>query len=190
MDKLFSAVTRVVRRGGTGDPGWRPASANNYAAADRPGSNTVDMIVVHITQCSFASAIRRFQDPSSGVSAHYTVRSSDGFIAQSVSEKDIAWHAGNWSYNWRSIGIEHEGYVDKPSFFTEAMYHSSARLSADLCDKYCIPVDRGHIIGHNEVPHATISGKMEYGGWAAHQDPGRHFDWDKYLHYIQAYLHK
>ena len=188
VDKLFSAVTRVVRRGESGDSGWRSASSDNHAAADRPNSNPVDMIIVHVTQCSFASAIRRFQDPSSGVSAHYTIRSSDGFIAQSVSEKDIAWHAGNWSYNRRSIGIEHEGYVDNPAYFTEAMYRSSARLSACLCDKYHIPVDRGHIIGHSEVPHTIRLGK--YGGWDVHQDPGGHFDWDKYLAYIQAYLHK
>lgn len=188
VNRLFSAVTRMVRSGGTRDSGWRPASSNNYTAADRPHSGRIDMIAVHVTQCSFASAIRRFEDPSSGVSAHYTVRSSDGFVVQSVSEKDIAWHAGNWSYNCRSIGIEHEGYVDKPAFFTEAMYRSSARLSAELCKKYHIPVNRGHIIGHSEVPHTIRSGK--YGGWDNHQDPGRYFDWSKYLQYIQEYLHK
>ena len=28
-----------------------------------------------------------------------------------VAEQDIAWHAGNWDYNTRAIGIEHEGYA-------------------------------------------------------------------------------
>jgi N-acetyl-anhydromuramyl-L-alanine amidase AmpD len=186
VERLISTVAQRVRGRGTNDSRWRPASSNNYTAADRPSSIPIDMIIVHVTQCSFTKAIRRFEDPSTNVSAHYTIRSSDGFIAQSVSEKDIAWHAGNWGYNRRSIGIEHEGYVEKPAFFTEAMYQSSARLAAKLCDKYQIPVDRGHLIGHSDVPHTVRVG--QYGGWAGHKDPGRYFDWSKYLLCIRACL--
>jgi hypothetical protein len=61
------------------------------------------------------------------VSSHYVVRSSDGQITQMVAEKDTAWHAR--SANPYSIGIEHEGYVDQPSWFTDAMYRSSAALT-------------------------------------------------------------
>jgi N-acetyl-anhydromuramyl-L-alanine amidase AmpD len=43
------------------------------------------------------------------------VRSSDGFIGQSVVEKDIGYHAGTWPYNQTSIGIEHEGFVEYPN---------------------------------------------------------------------------
>lgn len=188
VNRFFSTAAQRLRGRGTDDFRWRPASARNYTTTDRPSSIPIDMIIVHVTQCSFKRAIRRFEDPSTNVSAHYTIQSSDGFIAQSVSEKDIAWHAGNWGYNRRSIGIEHEGYVDKPAFFTEAMYRSSARLAAYLCDKYHIPVDRGHIIGHSEVPHTIKVG--QYGGWAEHKDPGRYFDWNKYFLYIRACLDK
>ncbi len=86
------------------------------------------------------------------MSAHYVVRSADGHIAQCVRERDIAWHAGNWDYNTRSIGIEHEGWVDKPAYFTDAMYEESAKLTAAICTKYGIPKDRAHIIAHYEVP--------------------------------------
>ena len=41
-----------------------------------------------------------------------------------------------------SIGIEHEGFVDNPAWFTDAMYRSSAALTRYLCDKYGIPKDR------------------------------------------------
>lgn len=151
------------------------AHSDNYTAADRPNSNLVDRIVIHVTQGSWSSAINWFQNPYAGASAHYTVRSSDGFVGQSVWEKDIAWHAGNWPYNQTSVGIEHEGYVSDPQWFTEAMYDSSARLSAYLCNKYLIPMDRYHIVGHNEAPDAT------------HTDPGYYWDWYKYMDYVLYY---
>ncbi len=155
---------------------WYPASDyGNYTAADRPSSNPVDKIVVHATEGSYESAMNWFQDPTSGVSAHYTVRSSDGVVGQSVSEMNIAHHAGNWEYNQTSVGIEHEGYVSDPSWYTDAMYQSSAQVGAHLVNTYGIPVDRKHIIGHDEVPGAT------------HTDPGPYWDWDLYLAYVQDY---
>lgn len=115
----------------------------------------------------------QLQSPSAGVSAHYTVRSRDGAIGQSVSDLNIAYHAGNWTVNKKGIGIEHEGYVSDPAWFTDAMYSSSARLAAFLCDTWGIPIDRNHIFGHNEVYGAT------------HTDPGRYWDWAKYLGYVR-----
>jgi hypothetical protein len=152
-----------------------PTPANRYSNANRPSSNPIDKIIIHVTQGSWSSAINWFLNSSAQVSAHYTVRSSDGFIGQSVREKDIAWHAGNWPYNQTSIGIEHEGYVSDPKWFTDAMYRSSAKLSAYLCKKYGIPVDRAHIIGHNEVPNTD------------HTDPGGYWDWTTYMSYVTSY---
>ncbi len=152
-----------------------PASPNNYTRAYRPYSHRINKIIIHVAQGSWSSAINWFQNPRSRVSAHYVVRSWDGFIGKTVLRKNIAWHAGNWSYNQTSIGIEHEGYVNNPGWFTEAMYDSSARLSAYICKRYGIPVDRAHILGHNEVPGAT------------HTDPGYYWNWYKYIDYVWYY---
>ena len=164
---------------------YQPANSNNYTVADRPNSSLIDKIIVHVTQGSWASAINWFQDPSAQGSSHYVVRSADGAVCESVLEKDIAWHAGNWSYNQTSIGIEHEGYVSNPAWFTEEMYDSSARLSGYLCNKYGIPIDRDHIFGHNEVPDPYDPG--QYGGVSNHTDPGYYWDWDKYISYTAYY---
>jgi N-acetyl-anhydromuramyl-L-alanine amidase AmpD len=155
---------------------WYGASSYNYTAANRPSSNPINKIVIHVTQGPWSSSINAFQNSSHQASAHYTVRSSDGFIGQSVREKDIAWHAGNWPYNQTSIGIEHEGYVSDPSWFTDAMYRSSAKLSASLAKKYGIHIDRNHIIGHDEVPYPNT-----------HTDPGYYWDWNKYMSYVRYY---
>lgn len=154
---------------------WYGASSSNYTPADRPHDLKINTIVVHVTQGSWSSAIDWFNNPSAQVSAHYVVRRSDGKIGQCVREHDIAWHAGNWTYNQHSIGIEHEGYADNANTWTDTMIHSSARLTAYLCKKYNIPIDRNHIIGHNEVPGST------------HYCPGPYFPYKKYIRLVRYY---
>jgi N-acetyl-anhydromuramyl-L-alanine amidase AmpD len=162
------------------------ADSANYTVASRPYSNLIGTIIIHVTQGSWAGALNWFTRPIAQASAHYTVRSWDGFVGQSVREKDIAWHSGNWLYNQTSIGIEHEGYFDNPSWFTDTMFRSSAQLTAYLANKYQIPIDRQHIIGHNEVPDPHNPG--EFGGVDHHINcPGYYWYWDLYMTYIRQY---
>lgn len=147
---------------------WVAASPANYRHADRPDDYPVDRVVVHVTQGGYASAVKVFQDPAHQAAAHYIVR-ADGRVTQLIRELDVAFHAGNRSFNERSVGIEHVGFVDDPKSFTDAMYASSARLTAAICARYGMPVDREHVIGHVEVPGTD------------HTDPGPHWDWDRYI---------
>ncbi|MEU6812251.1 N-acetylmuramoyl-L-alanine amidase [Streptomyces sp. NPDC046831] len=151
---------------------WVAASPANYRRADRPDDYTIDRVVVHVTQGSYASAVKVFQDPAHQAAAHYIV-GADGHVTQMIRELDVAFHAGSRAYNERSVGIEHEGFVDRPSSFTDAMYAASARLTAGICARYGIPVDREHIVGHVEVPGTD------------HTDPGPHWDWDRYLRLVR-----
>ncbi|MCS0604120.1 N-acetylmuramoyl-L-alanine amidase [Streptomyces sp. LP11] len=151
---------------------WVGASPANYRRADRPDDYRVDRVVVHVTQGGYASAVKVFQDPAHGAAAHYIVR-EDGQVTQLIRELDVAFHAGDREYNERSVGIEHEGFVTDASSFTDAMYTASARLTAAVCGRYGMPVDREHIIGHVEVPGTD------------HTDPGPHWDWDRYLELVR-----
>lgn len=151
---------------------WVPASTSNYTVSTRPSAYPVQYVIIHVTQETFSDAVAIFRNPAKQVSAHYVVRSADGYIDQCVREKDVAWHAGNWDYNTRSIGIEHEGYVDQPAYFTNAMYEKSALLTASVCDRYGIPKDRAHILGHAQVPGTD------------HTDPGPHWDWVRYIRLV------
>ncbi|MGW1554758.1 N-acetylmuramoyl-L-alanine amidase, partial [Streptomyces sp. NPDC002346] len=132
-------------------------------------------VIIHVTQETFSDTVGIFQNPAKQVSAHYVVRSADGYVAQCVREQNIAWHAGNWDYNTRSVGIEHEGWVDQPSYFTNALYEQSALLTASVCDRYGIPKDRAHILGHAQVPGTD------------HTDPGPHWDWVRYIRLVNLY---
>lgn len=148
----------------------------NHDLANRPKSQSIDTIVVHDTEGRWEGVLNLVQDPTY-VSWQYTLRSTDGHIAQHVKAKDVAWHAGNWYVNSKSIGLEHEGFLTAPdTWYTEAMYRSSARLVTYLAKKYDIPLDRQHIIGHDNVPGtlpSTIAGM--------HTDPGPYWDWQHYF---------
>jgi hypothetical protein len=156
----------------------------NHDLADRPQSQHINYIIIHDTEDYFDTAMRLVQDPAY-VSWHYTIRSSDGHIAQHVPTKDVAWHAGNWYVNSKSVGIEHEGFAAKGTWYTEAMYRASSKLVRYLTAKYGIPLDRAHILGHDNVPGtvpATIKGM--------HWDPGPYWDWSHYFDLLGAPLNR
>jgi N-acetyl-anhydromuramyl-L-alanine amidase AmpD len=165
------------------DPG-DPTSYGNHDLGDRPKSQQIRYIVIHDTEADWATTLKLAQDPTY-LAWHYSVRSDDGHIVQHVRNKDVGWHAGNWDINARSIGIEHEGFLAQGgSWYTEAMYRSSAALVRYLTRKYDIPVDRAHILGHDNVPGITPA-NVE----GMHEDPGPYWDWAHYFALLGHPLH-
>ena len=157
--------------------GQGPLDYGNYWVMDRPKELSIRYIVIHDTEESYQEAVKRFQDPRSNVSAHYTIRSNDGHVTQSLRARDGGWHAGNKWLNFHSIGIEHEGKAAKgATWYTERMYKRSAALVGYLAKKYGIPLDRGHIIGHDNVAVPTTAMVKK-----AHWDPGPYWDWTRYF---------
>lgn len=150
----------------------------NYDIANRPSDGmTINQIVIHDTEGSLASTLAAFQDPTFYVSAHYVIDDADGTVYQMVPTKDVAWHAGNWGTNMHSIGIEHVGHAANGSTeYTTAMYKSSAALVKYLAAKYDIPLDRGHIIGHDNVPAPNAANIP-----LMHWDPGPYWNWQYYM---------
>ncbi|NEB74899.1 N-acetylmuramoyl-L-alanine amidase [Streptomyces sp. SID14478] len=148
----------------------------NHDLADRPKDQSIDSIVIHDTEGSWDVSLKLVQDKTY-LGWHYTLRSTDGHIAQHIKTKDVGWHAGNWYTNAKSIGIEHEGFLTDPdTWYTEEMYRSSARLVTYLAKKYGIPLDRQHILGHDNVPGPTTATIPQM-----HTDPGPYWDWAHYF---------
>lgn len=132
------------------------------------GGASINYIVIHYTDISYARTLRAFNNRESDVSAHYVIR-GDGHIAQIVHEADTAWHSGNYWYNLESIGIELElDRVTNPVFTAEE-YYAAAALVCAISARQGIPLDRSHVIGHNEVPGST------------HTDPGPTWDWPHFM---------
>jgi N-acetyl-anhydromuramyl-L-alanine amidase AmpD len=155
-------------------------SANHTSSAR--GIASVDRIVIHVTEGSFWGSVRWLRNHRSHGSSHYVI-SRGGDIVQLVSTSDVAWHAGNRWVNRHSIGIEHEGFTRRGGF-TQAQYQASAKLVAYLAARAGMPVDRRHVIGHAEVPHPSGHG---VGGIDHHTDPGRKWNWRRYMALVRTY---
>ncbi|MGC4943145.1 N-acetylmuramoyl-L-alanine amidase [Kribbella sp. DT2] len=148
---------------------WNAANSANYRVGRTAAIST---IVIHVAQGSYAGTISWFKNASSQVSSHYVVRSSDGQVTQMVAEKDTAYHARNT--NPYTVGIEHEGYVAQPSWFTDAMYRASAALTKNIAERRGIPKTRTYIKGHNEMPGND------------HTDPGPNWNWTYYMQLVNG----
>ncbi|MEU1276641.1 N-acetylmuramoyl-L-alanine amidase [Streptomyces sp. NPDC005799] len=155
-----------------------PAADTNFRPANRPADRLdIRYIVIHDTETSFDTAVSDFQTPSFGAAANYVMRSSTGAVTQMVSNKDVAFHAGNFWFNMHSIGIEHEGFAaDGATWYTEAQYQATADLVKYLSARYGIPLDRQHVIGHDNVPGPNS--KLVS---AMHFDPGPYWDWTHFM---------
>lgn len=129
----------------------------------------------------------------SELSVHYVI-DRDGSIYCWIPESRVAWHAGKGTFggderltnkmNYYAIGIELLGIGSQfdmgpyltgeeyasldPSLigFTEAQYQALESLLADICSRNNIPMDRDHIIGHEDYSDTKT-------------DPGDLFDWDR-----------
>ncbi|MEU6850767.1 N-acetylmuramoyl-L-alanine amidase [Actinacidiphila alni] len=149
----------------------------NYNVSNRPANGEdIRYIVIHDAEGTFAGTLSSFKDVSRYASAHYVV-GGQGQVAQAVQTKDEAWHAANKTVNMHSVGIEHEGYAIKNGqWVSEQEYQSSATLVKYLAAKFNIPLDREHIIGHDEVP-----GVLDSNVSSQHWDPGPFWDWNHYM---------
>jgi hypothetical protein len=163
---------------------WTPAGSCNQSSRN---GTAISAITIHDVEGTYAGCISWFQNCSAQVSAHYVLRSSDGQVTQMVLESGKAWHVG--SENGYTIGLEHEGYNNNPSWYTMAMYTSSADLCRDICNSgyginplrcYNGPSCNGlctlggcvKIKGHQHYPNQT------------HNDPGQYWNWYTFYNLI------
>lgn len=165
---------------------YTPAASCNYSS--RAGT-AISAVTIHDVEGSYAGCISWFQNCAASVSAHYVLRSSDGQVTQMVLEASKAWHVG--SENPYTVGLEHEGYNNNASWYTNAMYNSSGALVKDICTDNSINPLRTYygpgcsgtsqqcglgsctkVKGHQMYPNQT------------HNDPGPYWNWAKYYKII------
>lgn len=154
-----------------------------YCASNTRGprpTEAIDRIVIHTTQGPAEAAVDWFLTRASGVSSHYVI-GAEGWVGAVVSETAQAKHTANLDLDRRSIGIELEGFVDRPSeSYTAAMFDALSSLVRDIANRHGIAIDREHVIGHVEVPDPAPAAAY-CGGWSHHSDPGDGFDWERLM---------
>jgi hypothetical protein len=163
---------------------WNPAATCNFSS--RNGTN-ISAVTIHTIQGTYAGAISWAQNCNASVSYHYVVRSSDGQITQMVDETDKAWHVG--SENPYTIGIEHEGYVSDPSWYSDPMYEQSAALCRDIITSGYGILGLRTYFGASSAQIQTLGGCIKIKGHQhypnqTHTDPGINWNWEKYYQLI------
>jgi N-acetyl-anhydromuramyl-L-alanine amidase AmpD len=153
-----------------------PYRYGNHDLADRRRDMDIDYIVIHDTEATWDTTLDLVTRPTY-LAWNYSLRSRDGHIAQHLDSSDVGWHAGNWYVNMHSIGLEHEGFAaEGASWYTESLYQTSAALVRHLAARYDVPLDRAHIVGHDQIP-GHVPSRIP----AMHWDPGPYWDWEHYF---------
>jgi N-acetyl-anhydromuramyl-L-alanine amidase AmpD len=161
----------------------------------RTSGRAIDLIVIHTMEApekpgSAEGVARWFAGPTAPeASAHYCIDSNS--IVQCVRDSDVAWHAPGANHD--SIGFEHAGFArqtarDWTDEYSDAMLRLSARLAAEKCREYRIPVvwlsagdlraGRRGITGHHDVSVAFRRSN--------HWDPSPAFPVEPYLAMVRA----
>lgn len=156
--------------------------AANGQISDRPANGIqIDRIVLHTAEGSFASAQQTLKATGATAGAHYLM-DADGTTTQLMADKDIAFAVGNYHYNLHSISIEHAGFTARGAqWYTDATYRQTAALVAYLAGRFHVPLDRQHILGHDNVP-----GSLDSNLAAQHWDPGTAWDWNRFMRLLGA----
>ena len=155
----------------------------------RPKDTEINLLVIHCIslpegqfgtehiQNLFTGKLDCNADPSFAclagleVSAHCVIR-RNGQVEQYVPFNQRAWHAGISSFeglegcNDFSIGIELEG--TDCSEYTELQYQALVNTTQQIQQKYP-SITQARIVGHTDIAPGRKT------------DPGRGFDWQKYL---------
>ena len=127
----------------------------NFTESNRKSSE-IDTLVIHYTGNDGDTAENNgnyFNNNVVETSAHYFV--DDTTVVRSVADKNIAWHAGDWDINCRSIGIEIAGSTTE---CTGKTLENVILLTQRLMKKYNISKDR-------VIRHYDANGKICPGFW-------------------------
>ncbi|MEU3985819.1 N-acetylmuramoyl-L-alanine amidase [Streptomyces sp. NPDC026672] len=155
---------------------------SNGQVSDRPADGIqIDRIVIHTAEGSYEQALETLQAAGATASAHYLM-ATDGRTTQLMANKDLAFAVGNYHYNMHSISIEHEGFTAQgATWYTDTTYRQTARLVKYLAQRYGVPLDRQHVLGHDNIP-----GSLDSNLAAQHWDPGTAWDWNRFMRLLGA----
>ncbi len=174
---------------------YRFIQAKNYTPTAANPLRKVDLICIHTMEAkekpgTAALVARWFAGPTAPkASAHYCVDGTE--VIQCVAQKDVAWAAPGANRN--GLHIEMAGYAaqsesDWSDMYSLAMLELVAKLTAELCQKYYVPIvkltsgeltagKRG-ICGHADVSMAFHKSN--------HTDPGKNFPWETFLEVVRS----
>ena len=134
-------------------------------------TRAIDFVVIHHNATTSKEGAIGTWVVGSGAftSAHYEI--ANGEIIGTLGENYVAYHAGGTGgsdvpkisdINNRSIGLEFLNSTGAPEWaIGEETMRSGAKLLADLCNRYGLPISRSVIKMHREITATACPGGMD-----------------------------
>ena len=162
----------------TARPGWaasgcprrtrrrarHPGAYGHHDLADRPQHRHIDYIVIHDTEANWNTTLQLINDPTYAASWHYSLRSVDGHIAQHVDQRRRCLARRQ---------LVRERALDRPGarglrrrrrrlVHRVALPRARRRWYVTSPASTASPLDRAHIIGHDQVPGTTAGDRARH----------------------------
>ena len=146
------------------------ANDNAMPSSPRGGFAPEFIVIHHMATTSFEGGMATWYGYNGGgTSANYAVNDTE--IVGCIGENFASWHSGGTgkndipnipNINARSIGIEHVNSTGAPSWqVSDATIRNSAKLVADICQRYNIPITRDRIKRHGEITKTQCCGGLD-----------------------------
>ena len=175
--------------------GYPFKQAKNYTPTS---GRTIRVIVIHDMEApersDIAEAVANYFAGANAprASAHYNIDNDS--IVQSVHDKDVAWAAPHVNHD--GLHFEHGGYASQTRGewldpYGVAMLEQSAKLCADKCRQYGIPVrwlTPSELAAGQKGITSHWNATLGYKYYGGHTDPGAGFPVDYYLERVQHYM--
>jgi len=146
-----------------------PANTKNYTKT-RLGFGIKGIVIHHAATTNFDGIGATFQNPNRGASAHYGV-GTKGNVDRYVPESSIAWHAGDWLTNARTVGIENVNSSGSPEWdVSDATFNTLVELVHDIAVRNSLlPLRVGKNLMSTGEEAQRLSGHKD---WSATSCPG------------------
>jgi N-acetyl-anhydromuramyl-L-alanine amidase AmpD len=144
------------------------------ACSDIPRSpNQIDQIVMHTPEGGEGGTLSVLNGDRAGFD--FFLPLSGRLYQCNDYLRHVAWQAGHWDTNVRSVGIEQGDFAANSGNFPRAHYERLARLVGELVVVTNTPLRRATRIGEpGIIAHGDVTP-------ASRTDPGRNFRWDLLL---------
>lgn len=156
----------------------------------------VELIVIHTMEApekgSTAENIANYFKRGERVaSAHYCIDNDS--LVQCVYDSNTAYACKNANSN--GVQLEHAGFAkqtadDWNDEFSKSMLEISAQISAYLCNKFNIPIQKAEFKSANDskVLKKGFCGHADVPNHGSHWDPGTSFPMEEYLEKVKKFF--
>jgi hypothetical protein len=137
-----------------------PASADNYTIG-RENTPISGIVIHHAATTDFDGIGITFANPDREASAHYGV-GQNANVDQYVDEANTAWHANDWDWNLKTIGIENVDATGAPTWeIADTTFETLTELCRDIATRHnLLPLKVGvnfNLVGHKDVGDAATA---------------------------------